>query len=54
MVVYSMEVQQLRQRFPYNLLNGQTIRVKRPSDAEFHEQPSHLVRIPGSGSFEGW
>jgi hypothetical protein len=54
MVVYSMEVQQLRQRFPYNLLNGQTIRVKRPGDAEFHEQPSHLVRIPGSGSFEGW
>lgn len=45
-VVYADEVLALQRRFPYNLANGETIRETRAGKTT--EQPSFLVRIPGS------
>ncbi|QNN23066.1 hypothetical protein HED60_12560 [Planctomycetales bacterium ZRK34] len=45
-VVYSDQVLALQRRFPYNLANGETIRETRAGKTT--EQPSFLVRIPGS------
>ncbi len=46
-VTYSQSVRQLQQRFPHNLYNGNTIRVKL-RDGRTIDQPSFLVRIPGA------
>ena len=46
LIVYSAEVENLRRKFPSNLVNGRTMRV-RQAGGKAYDQPSHLVRIPG-------
>ncbi len=47
LIVYSDAVKRLRNQYPYNLVNGRTMRV-RQGEGDFYEAPSHLVRIPGA------
>lgn len=44
--VLSERIKQVRKRFPYNLVNGQGLKVRNETDKEGRLQPSFVVAVP--------